>query len=451
MLGLSGCSSYIDIGGTMAMVGAVFYLGLKSLWATHIFRAWFIMCFYMAFQAKWIRRSGVMTFAEWNENRFGRGRDAEAARIAAAMFLLILMICNLMNIAIGTGKFAEEFLPFTRWESALIVFAGSVLEVLAGFSWVIFRVLAEPNVWNFQLFLTTKSPREASLAGGMWTVGYTLRWIIGCAFMILGIHYFGSQAGFDAEKIMPLVLTKLSAGMPGFFIAILLAALMSTMSAMTNVTGSVVINDFAKRYLVKNISQKQLVRLGQAASVLALALGFIFSLSFSDAVTAWEAMIFVVVTMILIAATLRWHYWRFSATALVWAMFASACLTALQKIFFAHWSPSVSLAANTLSSFAATVIISFLSRPAEMDILVRFYSKARPFGIWRPVRREAARRVLVPDRDPMPAADALNGVLTIVFKFSLALVPFYFLLRKNSQFFIWLFTAFSIGVILYFT
>ena len=74
MLGLAGCSSYIDIGGTMSMVGILFYLGLKSLWATHIFWGWFIICFYMAFQAKWIRRSGVMTFAEWNETRFGLAR-----------------------------------------------------------------------------------------------------------------------------------------------------------------------------------------------------------------------------------------------------------------------------------------------------------------------------------------------------------------------------------------
>ncbi len=119
--GLSGCSSYIDIGGTMSMIGALFYLGLKSLWATHIFWGWFMICFYMAFQAKWIRRSGVMTFAEWNETRFGRGRDAEAARLAAAIFLLVLMICNLMFISVGTGKFAEEFLPFPRWEATLIV------------------------------------------------------------------------------------------------------------------------------------------------------------------------------------------------------------------------------------------------------------------------------------------------------------------------------------------
>ncbi len=123
MLGLSGCSSYIDIGGTMSMIGLIFYLGLKSIWATHIFWGWFIICFYMAFQAKYIRRSGVMTFAEWNETRFGTGKDAEAARLTAAIFLLVLMICNLMFISVGTGKFAEEFLPLPRWEATLIVLA----------------------------------------------------------------------------------------------------------------------------------------------------------------------------------------------------------------------------------------------------------------------------------------------------------------------------------------
>jgi Na+/proline symporter len=66
MLGLSGCSSYIDIGGTMSMIGVIFYLGLKSLWATHIFWGWFMICFYMAFQAKWIRRSERSSWPSWS-------------------------------------------------------------------------------------------------------------------------------------------------------------------------------------------------------------------------------------------------------------------------------------------------------------------------------------------------------------------------------------------------
>ena len=529
MLGLSGCSSYIDIGGTMALVGAMFYLGVKSVWMTHIFWGWIIICFYMAFQGKYIRRSGVMTFAEWNSTRFGNTRDAEWARITAATFLLVLMVFNLMFMAVGTGKFAEEFLPFTRWQSSLIVFGvvgiyvtlggfvgviltdvfqtiliaigAIVLAILAfqsgngsdfvatkvpewssfapvwtlwpsylqdtpasyqhyngfgymlfaGFGWLIFRVLAGPNVWDFQFFLTTKSPRDASLAAGMWTVGYTLRWIIACAFLILGINLLGTSAGFDAEKIMPLVLKKLPVGMQGIFMEVLLAALMSTLSAMINVTSSVVTNDFLARYFSTKASPKQLVRYGQLASVVAIVLAFIFSLSFNDIVSAWETMIFVVVTMILVPSTFRWHWWRFSAKAFVWGMLGTAVFIIMQKLLYPQIGVVDTLAIDTAASLVITLFTGFVFAPSDMEVLVKFYSKVRPFGFWKPVRLESERRGLVPVNDPMPKIDILNGLLTAIFQVSLALIPFYLFLRRWSNMSLWLGIASVLSVILYFT
>jgi SSS family solute:Na+ symporter len=529
MLGLSGCSSYIDVGGTMALVGVLYYLGLKAIWISHIFWGWLMICLYMAFQAKYIRRSGVMTFAEWNQTRFGTNRDAEYARLAAAIFLLVLMIFNLMYMAVGTGKFVEEFLPFARWQSTLIVFgvvgiyvtlggffgviltdlfqtlliavgavvltvlafqvpggagfaadhpagwsalaptwslwngyADSVPEsyrhygafgpiLVAGFVWMIFRLLAGPNVWDFQFFLTTRSPRDASLAAGLWTVGYTLRWFIGLAFMVLGLHYFSGQAGFDAEKTMPLVLKKLPVGMQGVFLAVLLAALMSTLSAMINVTSSVVLNDFLKRYFARGRTDQQLVRWGQFASIAAVAVGFVLSLLFKDVVSAWETMIFVVVTMILVPATCRWHWWRFSARAFVWSMAATAVLIALQKTFFGGWSAARTLGFDITASLVLTLAIGWLCRPTDMDVLVKFYARIRPFGFWGPVRAEAVRRGLVPAHDHMPLMDALNGVITAAFQLTLALVPFYLFLRDWPRFWAWTAALAALGVVLYFT
>lgn len=528
MLGLSGCSSYIDIGGTMSLIGLLFYVGLKSMWATHIFWGWFIICFYMAFQAKYIRRSGVMTFAEWNETRFGTGKDAEAARLAAAIFLLVLMICNLMFISVGTGKFAEEFLPLPRWEATLIVLAvvgvyvtlggffgvilTDVLQTLligvgavilavmvfakpvatafihkapgwfslaptwtlwsgfasgtspayqhfglfgplmaAGFLWMVFRLLSGPNVWDFQFFLTTKSPRDAQMAAGMWTVGYNLRWVIGVAFMVLGIFYLGSEASFDAEKIMPLVLLKMPVGLRGLFMAVLLAALMSTISAMINVTSSVVINDFVKRYVAKDLSQRTLVRLGQLASVVAVLVGFVFSLSFVNIVTAWEMMVFVVVTVILVPATLRWHYWRFGARAFVWSMAVSAVLISLRLVLLKGLHAAASLALDMGLCLATTIVVTFLTEPADMEVLVKFYAKVRPFGVWGPVRRECVRRGLVPADDKMPRIDVLNGLVTAAFQFSLAILPFYLFMRNWKQLGAWAAAAAALAVVLYFT
>lgn len=511
------------------MVGALFYLGLKSIWMTHIFWGWFIICFYMAFQAKYIRRSGVMTFAEWNQTRFGNDRYAEYARIAAAVFLLILMIANLMYIAVGTGKFAEEFLPFARWQSALIVFAvvgiyvtlggffgviltdviqtifiavGAVILavmvfqnphgagfvstkaaewsslninwtlwdgflqntpasyqhfyffgtiMIAGFIWVIFRILAGPNVWDFQFFLTTRSPRDAQLAAGTWTVGYTLRWIIGCSFMILGIYYLGNQASFDAEKIMPLVLKKLPVGMQGIFMAVLLAALMSTLSAMINVTSSVITNDFLKRYFAKNLTQKALVNWARIASVAAITLGFIFSLSFDTVISAWETMIFVVVTMILVPATFRWHWWRFSAKAFVWGMIFSTLIITLQKVFFNEWVGTTALMVDIIGSFFVTLACGIYFEPTNLDVLVSFYSRVRPFGFWKPVREEAERRGLIPVNDKMPKIDILNGFITMVFQLNLAILPFYIFLRQWTNVYIWSIVLIGLSILLYFT
>ncbi len=529
MLGLSGCSSYIDVTGTMAMVGALYYLGLKSIWLTHIFWGWLIICFYMAFQGKYIRRSGVMTFAEWNETRFGPTRDSEYARLAAAIFLLALMVCNLMYTAVGTGKFVEVFLPFRRWESTLLVFGvvgvyvtlggffgviltdvfqtiliavgAAILSVMAfqadpgghiaalkpagwsslapswtlwagyqastpeayqhyqafgpllmaGFVWLIFRVLAGPNVWDFQFFLTTRSPRDASLAAGLWTVGYTLRWFIGLAFLVLGICYLGNQQRFDAERVMPLVLTRLPVGMQGVFLAVLLAALMSTLSAMINVTSSVVLNDFLKRYFARDRAEKQLVRWGQLASLGAILLGFLLSLFYKDVVSAWETMIFVVVTMILVPATLRWHWWRYSARAFVLSMAGSAVVILLQKLLAGGWSISRTLVFDVLASLILSVALGFFTRPAEMEVLVRFYARVRPFGFWGPVRQEAVRRRLVADGDRMPAIDAFNGLVCAVFQCALAIVPFYLFLREWTLAVTWSVVLLMLGLVLYWT
>ncbi|HNQ89454.1 MAG TPA: hypothetical protein PKM73_12625 [Verrucomicrobiota bacterium] len=529
MLGLSGCSSYIDVGGTMAMVGVLFYLGLKAVWITHIFWGWFMICLYMAFQAKYIRRSGVMTFAEWNRTRFGDTRAAEAARIAATVFLLVLMVCNLMYMAVGTGKFVGEFLPLPQWQSSLIVFGvvgvyvtlggffgviltdvlqtvlialgavvlsimafqgdgaavaaaardagwsslapgwslwpGYASEVpagyrhyaafgpvlLAGFLWMVFRLLAGPNVWDFQFFLTTKGPRDASLAAGLWTVGYTLRWFLGLAFLVLGIRLLGSDTTFDAEKIMPLVLKHLPVGLRGVFMAVLLAALMSTLSAMINVTSSVVLNDILKRYWARAFTERVLVRIGQAASLVVIVVGFLFSLCFRDVVSAWETMIFVVVTMILVPATMRWHWWRFGPQAFVASMAASAAFILLQKLLAPEWSISVTLTVDVLVSLLLSLVLGRILPAADREVLVAFYAKVRPFGWWGPVRAEAEARGLVPVGDPMPRIDLLNGFITAGFQLALALAPFYLFLRQWRPLAFWLAVLAALGVVLYFT
>ena len=111
-LGLSNASGMFDISGTMWMVALLFVYGLKSVFIPWLWPV-FNQIFLMIYLSVWLRRSGVMTGAEWIQFRFGRGRGAELSHLVVVAFALILVITYVAYGFIGVGKFATVFLP---WE-----------------------------------------------------------------------------------------------------------------------------------------------------------------------------------------------------------------------------------------------------------------------------------------------------------------------------------------------
>ena len=76
MLGLSNASGMFDIAGTMWMVAICFIYGVKSVWLPWLWPVWNQVVL-MMFLAVWMRRSNVMTGAEWLKTRFGEGKGAK--------------------------------------------------------------------------------------------------------------------------------------------------------------------------------------------------------------------------------------------------------------------------------------------------------------------------------------------------------------------------------------
>ncbi len=110
-LGLSNASGMFDISGTMWLVTLLFVYGLKSIWIPWLWPV-FNQIFLMIFLSVWLRRSGVMTGAEWIRFRFGDGRGAQLAHIVVVIFALINVVGFLAYGFIGIGKFAAIFLPW---------------------------------------------------------------------------------------------------------------------------------------------------------------------------------------------------------------------------------------------------------------------------------------------------------------------------------------------------
>ena len=110
-LGLSNASGQFDISGTMLMVSWLFIYGLKSIYVPWLWPA-FNQVFLMIFLSLWLRRSGVMTGAEWIRFRFGDSAGAKLSHLIVVVFALCLVLGYLAYGFIGIGKFAAVFMPW---------------------------------------------------------------------------------------------------------------------------------------------------------------------------------------------------------------------------------------------------------------------------------------------------------------------------------------------------
>ncbi len=107
-LAMSGSVSNFDITGTMWIVSMLYLMGMRSMWI-HWMWGWMMGAFFLAYMGKWVRRSNVMTGAEWMLTRFGTGPGGTAARMAAALVAVITMSGMIGYAFQGIGKFAHVY------------------------------------------------------------------------------------------------------------------------------------------------------------------------------------------------------------------------------------------------------------------------------------------------------------------------------------------------------
>jgi len=130
-LSISGSSSMFDITGTMWIVSMFFIMGIRSMW---IHWMWGIMmvAFFMAYMGKWVRRSNVVTGAEWMVTRFGDDSGGRMARLSYAVMAVITLASFIGYAYQGIGKFAAVYLPFEPSTCAILIIGTTTLYVMLG-------------------------------------------------------------------------------------------------------------------------------------------------------------------------------------------------------------------------------------------------------------------------------------------------------------------------------
>lgn len=116
-LGLSNASGMFDISGTMWTVAILFVYGLKSAWIPWLWPVW-NQVFIFVYLAIWLRRSNVMTGAEWITFRFGDGKSSKLSHIIVVIFAVISVIGFIAYFFEGIGKYCTAILP---WDLSVVM------------------------------------------------------------------------------------------------------------------------------------------------------------------------------------------------------------------------------------------------------------------------------------------------------------------------------------------
>lgn len=177
----------------------------------------------------------------------------------------------------------------------------------------------------------------------------------------------------------PAMLTKLPSGLLGLVAASLIAAFMSTMSTQMNLGASYLVNDFYKRFIKPEATQKELINAAKGFTVISAVLGMGLGLVLTDATQAFNML------LLLGAGTgaiyiLRWFWWRINAMTEIVAMVASL-LIAGYFTFANHglegWQTIV---IGAILTTIVWVMAAFFTEPTDDETLRNFYKKIRPSG-----------------------------------------------------------------------
>jgi SSS family solute:Na+ symporter len=159
------------------------------------------------------------------------------------------------------------------------------------------------------------------------------------------------------------------------------AAFMSTVSTAVNWGASYLTHDLYQRFMRPAAGQRELLLVGQLASVLLVALGVLTALASSNIGSVFRLVI-AIGTGPGVVLVLRWFWWRINAAAELAAMLGG---------FLVGFSTSVvpllriddyglRLLATTAITATLWVLVMLATPPESAEVLERFVKQVRPAG-----------------------------------------------------------------------
>ncbi|HEY3347184.1 MAG TPA: sodium:solute symporter family protein [Nitrospirota bacterium] len=300
-----------------------------------------------------------------------------------------------------------------------------------------------------QRMSSCKDERHALLGTLFFNIAnYAIRswpWIIAA---LASLILYPVVAGEDADLVYPMMAkTLMPPGLKGLMVAAFFAAFMSSMSTYLNLSSSYLINDFYKRFVVKDRPDRHYVNASRWATVV---------LSLITAYVAYSATSIVGMFKFLIAFgsgtglvyLVRWYWWRVNAWSEISAMLASTAISiTLFQPAFKDMPYYEKLFLIISISTAIWFVVTFITKPTEESKLIEFYKKAAPGG---PGWKHIEDKVIEPhERGKSIAGDIIHFILGTVMVYGYTLGIGKMLLGHSTEGIFYLIAAIVATALLY--
>lgn len=284
--------------------------------------------------------------------------------------------------------------------------------------WSVWYPGAEPGGGGYiaQRMLSAKDEKNAVTATLVFNIAhYALRpwpWIIiALASLVVFPDLDSLRTAFPNinsnvvrdDLAFPAMLSLLPTGLIGLLVAALIAAFMSTISTHLNWGSSYIVNDFYKRFVKPEASEKELVNIGRLSTVVLMILAGGLALALQNALQAFNILLQIGAGTGLIFI-LRWFWWRINAYSEITAMIVSFAVALFFEFGVSEpLSDHFKLLAGIGITTVSWLIVTFLTRPTDHHTLVSFYRLIKPApGGWKPVLALAQKQGELHDKDIIP-------------------------------------------------
>lgn len=295
--------------------------------------------------------------------------------------------------------------------------------------------------YDMQKILSTKSPKEAAKMSGFVSVVLNpVRYFMITGFVVLALlHYdqlnllVGDR--IDFEQILPSAISAfVPVGLTGLLLAGLLAAFMSTFAGTLNAAQAYIVNDIYLK-AKPSASNKQISRANYLVGILVMMVSIVFGIYAQDVNSLLQWIVSALWGSYVASNVLKWYWWRFNGHGYFWGMVAGLLPALVFPLVFQQTLELYYFPLILLISLAGCIAGTYATKPTENHYLEGFYKNVRPWGFWKPVKKQvmAADPAFSPNKDFFK--DLKNILVGIVWQTAIVATPVFLVLKQWSQLF----------------